>query len=138
MGIGNIILITIFLILNTKSLKTLERHQEKVVVRFQPGKQLNINDTIHQREKLAAVKTIRSILSMFLICYCPYNIAFVIWTYHRFETKSAPGVVLDTFYEWSCLLMFSGTFINSFIIFQGNSKCHKLVLSLLCKINVNH
>ncbi|XP_065062663.1 histamine H2 receptor-like [Rhopilema esculentum] len=138
MGIVNIILITIFLILNIKSHKTLERHQKNMVVRFQPAKQLNINDTNHTREKLAAVKTIRSILSMFLICYCPYNIASVMWTYHRFETESAPGVVLDTFYEWSCILMFSGTFLNSLIIIRGNSKCRKFVLSLLCKISVDN
>ncbi|XP_065066345.1 5-hydroxytryptamine receptor 4-like [Rhopilema esculentum] len=129
--IFNFSLKTVFLILNTKTLKTLERHQENAVFRFQPG---NRKDTSNFRtERLAAVKTICLVLGLFLICYIPYDVSSVFWTYRKFNRNSAPGVLLDTIYIWSSVIAASVSFLNSLIFIHGNTKCRRVVGSLLFK-----
>ncbi|XP_065065711.1 histamine H2 receptor-like [Rhopilema esculentum] len=129
--IFNFLLKTVFLILNTKTLKTLERHYKNAVFRFQPG---NRKETSNFRtERLAAVKTIRLVLGLFLACYTPYNICSVFWAYHGFKRDSADGVLLETIYIWSCVIAASISFLNSLIFMRGNTKCRRVVGSLFCK-----
>ncbi|XP_065065794.1 histamine H2 receptor-like [Rhopilema esculentum] len=129
--IFNFVLKTVFLILNTKTLKTLERHQRNAIFRFQPGSRNEMPNS--QNERLAAVKTIRLVLGLFLICYTPYNIASVFWTHHGFKKSSAAGVLLETTYIWSGVIAASVSFLNSLIFIRGNIKCRRVVRSLFCK-----
>ncbi|XP_065066163.1 histamine H2 receptor-like [Rhopilema esculentum] len=129
--IFNFMLMTVFLILNTRTLKTLERHHKNAVFRFQPG---NRKEVLNFRtERLAAVKTIRLVLGLFLIGYTPYNICSVFWAYHGFKRNSAAGVLLETTYIWSSVIAASISFLNSLIFMHGNTKCRRVVRSLFCK-----
>ncbi|XP_065065793.1 G-protein coupled receptor 26-like [Rhopilema esculentum] len=132
--IFNSILQTVFLILNAKTLKILERHQRNAIFRFQPGDRQKMPNS--QNERLAAVKTIRLVLGLFLINYTPYNISSVFWAYHEFKKSSAPGVVLDTIYKWSCVIAASVSFLNSLIFIRGNTKCRRVLRLLFCKSTV--
>ena len=129
--ICNFLLKTVFLILNTKTLKTLERHHKNAVFRFQPGNRKEIPN--FRTEPLAAVRTIRLVLGLILICFTPYNISSVFWMYHVLRKNSATGVLLDTINKWSCVIAACVTFLNSLIFIRGNVKCRRVVRSLFCK-----
>ncbi|XP_065065710.1 alpha-1A adrenergic receptor-like [Rhopilema esculentum] len=129
--IFNFMFMTVFLILNTKTIKFLERHHKNAVFRFQPGNRKEMPN--FRTERLAAVKTIRLVLGLFLVCYTPSNISSVFWTYHDFKRNSAPGVLLDTIYKWTFVIANSVSFLNSMIFIRGNTKCRRVVRSLLYK-----
>ncbi|XP_065065712.1 alpha-1A adrenergic receptor-like [Rhopilema esculentum] len=129
--IFNFMLMTVFIILNTRTLKTLERHHKNAVFRFQPGNRKELPN--FRTERLAAVKTIRLVLGLFLVCYTPSNISSAFWAYHEFEKISAAGVLLDTIYIWTFVIANSVSFLNSMIFIRGNTKCRRVVKSLFCE-----
>ncbi|XP_065065791.1 histamine H2 receptor-like [Rhopilema esculentum] len=120
-----------FAILNTKTLKSLERHEKNTVLRLKQDKSGQEASCHHKTAQLTAIKTIRWVMAAFFIFYLPYNIVSIVWTYFRFQLKVEPGMTLNALYQWTYLILFSGTFINSWIIIRGNTKCRRVILSIL-------
>ena len=117
--------------LSLKNIKNLKRHHKNAVFRFQPGNRKEMPNS--QNERPAAVRTIRLVLGVFLICYFPYSISSVFWAYHELKRSSAAGVLLEIIYTWSGVIAASVSFLNSLIFIRGNTKCRRVVRSLFGK-----
>ncbi|XP_065066211.1 5-hydroxytryptamine receptor 2A-like [Rhopilema esculentum] len=138
MVIFKLLQVLCLIIFNTRTLRILERHQRTTVLRLQNGSQIANGMQIVPNEKLRAIRTIRLVLAAVLACYLPVNIATIAWTYFKFNLHIKPGFTLTVLYEWTKPIMFSVTFLNSLIIFQGNKKIRRTLSSIFRKDRVDH
>ena len=120
-----------FLVINTKTLSILKRHQNNTVAHLQNESPLAESLNSIRSERLTAVKTIRLVLAAVFICYFPFNITSTILTYYNLKRKSDPGDTFKLLYSLSSAVMFSASFVNSLIIIHGNRKCRRIISSIL-------
>ena len=134
--IGNISLLLSLIVLNKRTIGTLKEHQKSTLLRLQNANKLGINTRNYDKE-LSAVMTVRLVLATNLICYLPFIITNVIWTYYRMKLNQDPGLVISALYEWSAVILFSASVVNSLIIIHGNTKCRRAILSTVWKNRVS-
>ena len=84
-----------------------------------------------RRNQLSATKTVKFLLVTIIALYTPYHVMLTWWSYYRFLKKTEPGHGLSVVYSWSCLLVLSNAYVNSWIIIHGNTRSRRFVLTLL-------
>ena len=117
-----------------KTLRATEKQVSQVRKSFnQRDQEENIDMKDKPKQDIRFAATIKIILVCLVICWSPYFIVVLVWSYYRHLLHSNKQKILDTLIWFSFILFYSNSAMNAIIFIHRNRKIRKLLRSYFRK-----